>query len=338
MKRFFDNEHSVVISPSSIIFGVFFIIGLFFLYFIRDIVMTLFLALILMSALNPAVKKLEKKLKIPRIVGIFVLYIAIIFLLVLAFILIVPPLISEIPNLVSTLALPPLPSNLSTLHFSVSEISGLLNQVKDSFSAIYNVVTSTFSGIFSFFTVLVMASYLLLDRDNLHKKIGWFSRQKKHFELAKELIDTVEVHLGGWVRGQVFLMLTIGILSYVGLTLFRIPYALPLSLLAGLLEILPNLGPVVSAIPGIVITFGAYGPAMAGFIALFYMIIQQLENNFIVPKIMKQSVDVNPLTTILVILIGFKVAGIPGAFLAVPAYIVIRSAYSIWLREYGDRA
>jgi predicted PurR-regulated permease PerM len=128
-------------------------------------------------------------------------------------------------------------------------------------------------------------------------------------------------------------MITIGVITYIGLSLLSIPYAIPLALAAGLLEILPNLGPTLAAVPAVAIAYFTTGPAMAGFIVLFYTIVQQLENNLIVPKIMKDNVDVNPLTTILVILIGFKVGSVLGALLAVPFYILVRSIYSLWLRE-----
>jgi predicted PurR-regulated permease PerM len=281
------------------------------------------------------VKWLEKRLRFPRIAGILLLYILIILFLTLMIRVIVPPLLAEIPNFVSTLSLPPLPENLVNFNFdfTVQEISNVVQQVQVSFGAIMSIISSTFSGILTFFTILVMTSYLLLDRENLYKKVVWFSREKRHLDLAKELVDTIEIHLGGWVRGQLFLMFTIGLITYIGLSIFRIPYALPLALAAGLLEILPNLGPTISAVPAIIIAFGVYGPGIAGIMALFYIIVQQVENNFIVPKIMKANADVNPLTTITVILIGLKVANVLGALLAVPVYIVIRSVYSIWLRE-----
>jgi len=333
MRKILNNDHSVSIHPSTIIFGVLFVISLYFLFYIREIVITLFLALIMMSALNPGVKWLERKLRIPRPIGIGIFYLLIIFIVGLALVVIVPPLLSEIPNLMNTLSLPPFLSTMNTFKFSISELSSLIGEAQNSFGAIYDVVTSTFHGILGFFTVLVMTAYLLVDREHLYKKISWFTKDQKHLELMKELIDRVEVYLGGWVRGQLFLMLTIGVMTFIGLTLLSIPYALPLALAAGLLEILPNLGPALAAIPGVLVAYGAFGGPMAGFVAIFYLVIQQLENNLIVPKIMKDNVDVNPLTTIVMILIGLKVGGMLGALLAVPVYIVIRTIYSLWLRE-----
>ncbi len=333
MRKLLNDDHSVSIHPSTIIFAVLFVLGLYFLFYIREIVVTLLCALILMSALNPGIKLMERKLKIPRAIGIFISYLLLILVVVLALLLIIPPLLTEIPNLMNSLSLPPMLMSLSNFKFSVSELSSLLNEAQNSIGAIYGIVSSTFQGIFGFFTVTVMSIYLLIDRDNLHKKIGWVNKDPHYLALAKELIDTIEISLGGWVRGQLFLMLTIGLFSFIGLSLLSIPYALPLALAAGFLEILPNLGPTLAAIPSVLVAYEAFGAPMAGFVVLFYMLIQVLENNLIVPKIMKDNVDVNPLTTIVMILTGLKVGGMLGAFLSVPIYIMLRTIYSLWQRE-----
>jgi predicted PurR-regulated permease PerM len=327
-----NSDHSVIVSPSIVIFTVLFLLGLYFLYFIQEILVALFLAVILMSALNPALKWMERRLRMPKIIGILILYISILLGIAVALRLIIPPLVNEIPNFISTLALPPIPDDLRHFNFTVGELSSLFNQI-GSLGAVFSLITTAFSGIFGLFTILVMSSYLLLDRDNLHKKIVWFSRSPRHLALAKELVDRIELEMGGWIRAQLFLMISIGLVTYIGLVALGIPYPVPLALAAGLLEVLPNLGPTIAALPGIAVAYGAYGPSMAGFVALFYLIVQQVENHFIVPKIMKDNVDVSPLVTILTILIGFKVAGVMGALLAVPVYIVIRTVYSMWLRE-----
>jgi len=179
-----------------------------------------------------------------------------------------------------------------------------------------------------------MSFYLLIDRENLHKKISLLTKDRKHLSTAEKFITSVEHQLGGWIRGQLILMIVIGIVTYIGLRLLGIPYALPLALLAGLLEILPNLGPTIAAVPAVILAVASGGGVlMGGITVLFYIVIQQIENNLLVPKIMQDSVDVNPLTTIVTILVGLQIAGVIGALLSVPAYIILRSAYSLWLNN-----
>jgi len=287
-----------------------------------------------MVALNPLVNSLQQRLRFPRILSILVVYVTVISVLVGLFALIIPPLSSELYGLLRTLNMPPaLQSELLNFNFTVAELSNIAERIGTSANVLLSIVTSTFSGIFTFFTLMVISFYLMLDRHNLYKKVSWFSREQKHLKLAKDFLDSLENQLGSWVRGQLILMMLIGTTTYVGLALLGVPYALPLAILAGLLEILPNIGPTIAAIPAVILAYFGMGPVMAGVVAIYYTLIQQLENNIIVPKIMKENVDVDPLVAIVTILVGLKLAGVMGALLAVPAYIVLRTVYSLWFRS-----
>ena len=120
-------------------------------------------------------------------------------------------------------------------------------------------------------------------------------------------------------------MTIIGVLTYLGLIALGIPYALPLAIFAGILEIVPGIGPIVSSIPAILLGF-TVSPVMAAAVAALYFLIQQLENNLIVPNIMRRVAGVNPLVTMVSIAIGLKLAGVLGAILAVPIVILFHVA------------
>ena len=137
----------------------------------------------------------------------------------------------------------------------------------------------------------------------------------------------VEDRLGAWVRGQATLGLTIGIMTAIGLSLLGLPYVLPLSIFAGLLEAVPNIGPIVSAIPAILIAL-TISPLMGLVTALLYFIIQQAENHLIVPFVMRKVVGLPPLVTMIALLIGGKLAGIPGALLGVPIVVTMQTIIS----------
>jgi predicted PurR-regulated permease PerM len=191
----------------------------------------------------------------------------------------------------------------------------------------------TFSRIFTFFTLLVISFYMMLDRPNLYKKASWFTRDAKQIQDFKTFIDSLEEQLGGWVRAQLVLMLVIGLITFGVLTLIGVPYALPLAILAAALEIIPNIGPTIAAIPAITLAYIYFGPAWAAFTAVCYIGIQQVENHIIVPKIMKDNVDVNPLVAIVTIIVGLEVGGVIGAILSIPTYIIFRTVYSIWFKN-----
>ena len=153
-------------------------------------------------------------------------------------------------------------------------------------------------------------------------KVGFFFGDEKKKELGT-IIDTLEKRLGGWARGEISLMLLVGVSTFIGLSLIGIPFALPLSILAGILEIVPYLGPVIAAIPSVIIGFGI--SPLTGFgVAALAFVIQQLENYVFVPKVMEKSVGVSPIITLLALAIGARVAGIVGMIISVPSVITLQ--------------
>jgi predicted PurR-regulated permease PerM len=322
------TEHNVSISYRTILLTIFTLIGLLVIFLIKDILLAIFLAVIIMSALNPAVTSLEKK-KIPRPLGIFLMYVTIIGILALLIFLIVPPLGKELNNLLKVFKINDLPTVFSELKFDINGISTLLSQYGGSVGSLINILTSTFSSIIFFFTTLVLGFYLLLERKELHEKGQWLIQSGRVQNMAEQMIDEMEIQLGGWVRGQSMLMIVIGLITFISLTLLNVPYALPLAVLAGLLEILPNIGPTIAAMPAIFVAF-LVDPRMALIVMLFYIIVQQIENNLLVPKIMKAAVNVDPLVSIVAVLIGVQLGGVLGALLAIPTYIFCRSFFRIY--------
>ena len=127
---------------------------------------------------------------------------------------------------------------------------------------------------------------------------------------------------------QVVLSLTIGVITWLALTILGIPFALPLAILAGFLEIIPTLGPIIAAIPATIVAL-AISPVMALSVIAVYIVIQLTENNFLVPKIMQKAVGLNPVVIIIAILVGSNLFGVIGALLSIPfvsaAIIVFRA-------------
>lgn len=333
MLSYFKNKHTVAVDPISVLYILGILFGIYFLYLIESILILLLLAFIISVALNPVVVILQKKLKVPKPVAIGLSYVFLL-IVVASFIgLIVPPLASQFIGFVQKLELPGMERYFKEINFTLQEVSQLVQQMSQSATFAFNIISSTFNGIFTVVTVLVLSFYLMLERDQLYKKAVWFTHDKEMLKKIRIFIDEAEEQLGGWVRGQLLLMLIVGIATYIGLILLRIPYALPLALTAGLLEILPNLGPTLSAVPAIAIAYITFGPVSALLVLFFYILIQQLENNVLVPKIMAASAHVGPLVAIVAILIGLQLGGMIGALLAIPIYVVIRLIYSTFLLQ-----
>lgn len=268
-----------------------------------------------MSALSPIVTRMER-LKIPKSLAIAILYVLIILLVVLLVSFVVTPFAEQTTNLITNL-----PKYLITLIPETGFIDrSVVQQEFGNFSKnALEVSLTIFSNFLAFISIAVLTFYLLLERENLDKLLTQFFLGKE--DRIKKTTKKIEEKLGAWVRGQMSLTLIIGVASYIGLTAMGIPYALPLAIFAGIMEIVPVIGPIISAIPAVLIA-SLISPFAAGLVAIMYFVIQQLENHLIVPQVMKKAVGLNPLVVIIAVAIGGRLLGVSGALLAVPITVV----------------
>lgn len=132
-----------------------------------------------------------------------------------------------------------------------------------------------------------------------------------------DILHTVGRRFGSWLRAQAFHMFIIAAMSTLGLTLLGVPYALFLGAAAGLGELVPILGPVLSAIPAVLVAL-RISPWLGLGVIAFYVALQQIEGNFLVPRVMREALGIPPLLTIVALLVGFRTGGICGILLAVP--------------------
>lgn len=304
------------ISHKTIVFIVVFLLTLWVLFQIIDLILILFVAIILMSAISPAVNFLTR-FKIPKGLAIALCYIVLLATLISILTISFTPLINETTRLILTLA----PALAELFKVGQFDLSVIQSQVSNFSGNILYFTKVIFDNILTLIFLLVFTFYLLLEKEKLEKHIAslFGTGEEKIFSILKE----IEEKLGDWLRGQLLLSIIIGVLSYIGLTVLQIPYTLPLAILAGLLEVVPVIGPILSAIPAIVLSF-TISPVLAAGVAAMYFVIQQTESHVIVPQVMKKAVGLNPLIIILAIAIGGRLLGIGGALLAVPLAVVIQ--------------
>jgi len=327
------SELTVKISRSTVIFTLLLLVSVYFLYLIRDVLMLVFIAFIITVALNPSTRKIQKYLKLPRFVSIVITYLIFVMGVIAAFSLLLPPLVSELTGLVKFVDLPELQAELQSIKFSMSELGSLGDQIGSSLNGVIAFFTSAFDGLFMLFTLIMLSLFMLLERDNLRSRLSLFTRHARQVEKAIVFARELEQQLGGWIRGQIIKMIAVGAVTYIGLFLLGVPYALPLAILAGMLEVLPNLGPVLAAVPGVLIALLLQGPVMALLVLIFYIIVQQLESNLLSPKVMKDTADISPFMSVLATIIGYTVGGIGGAFLALPTFLVLRAMFVVYFRD-----
>ena len=318
------NPIKVEITYKTVIFTVAFLIGLWFLVQIKDIIILIFLSIILLSALLKPVEWLCEK-RIPRIISVITIYIIVIAAIAFTVGIIAPPLISETSDFISRL-----PQIVTTINnylvlnkIPVENLStGIASQIQDIAGNVISISTAIFTSIFSMLTLFVFTFYLLLDWKNSAKLLASPFSGKQEKKIIN-IIAKVENGLGRWVRGQLTLSIIVGVLTYIGLRILGIPYSLPLALIAGIFEIIPIVGPIIAAIPAILVGL-TVTPILGLAAAALFFIIQQLENNLIVPMVMSKVIGIQPPIVIVALLIGAKLAGIGGAFLAVPVIVVAK--------------
>ncbi len=309
----------IEISHKTVIFTLLLLVGVWLLYFLRQIILQIFVALLIMTIVNPLVRKLQR-FKIPRIISIIFIYGLIIGLLSLVVGLVLPPLFEQTKNF--AISIPEYLGHIETPFFVGSDIAAQLTQELGAVpSQAVKVGVSFFANIISVVTVFVFAFYLLLERNKLDDQLSTLVGEENSKKVAR-IIDKLEIKLGGWARAELLLMTIVGTTSYIGFLILGIPFALPLAILAGLLETVPTLGPILGAVPAVMVGFGVNQFAGVSVAAMAFL-IQQLENYIIVPKVMQDSVGVSPIVTLSALIIGFKIAGVVGAILAVPTVITL---------------
>lgn len=337
------EERTFHISTSTIMKVVLILFVLWIVYLILDVIALIFTAFVLASAITPWVDRLQQR-RIPRVASVIAIYAILFGIISIAIVLIVPALINEVSALASKL--PELYSSIAGSVFGVTQapdqaatisaieknLQTLSQGLLQLTSGIFGTLSSIFGGVASFITVLVIVFYMTVEEQGMKKLIQSVAPIKYQPYLL-QLIGKIQAKMGSWLRGQLLLSLIIGVTTYIVLAILGVKYAVLLALLAGVFEIIPFIGPILAAIPAVF--FAASDSTVRAFIvAGVYLVIQQLENNFIVPKVMQQSVGLNPLVILIAVLIGARLAGFLGAILAVPVAAIV----AIFFRDvFEDR-
>ena len=312
------KTRKVEISFKTIIFTVGFLIALALLWYMRSTLIIFFICFMFMEALNPAVSRLEK-FKIPRLLGIILLYILILTVISFAIAGVVPILIEQTTALVK--ALPGMVQNTKIFGASAIDFSSQFKILETLPANIANTVFSFLGNLVSSIVIMMITLYMLLERKNISKYTGRFFGDKWQNKSGK-ILEMLETRMGSWVNAMIILMIMIGILSYLGYMIIGLKYAVPLAIIAGLLEIVPTIGPtiaiVLAGLVGLLVS-----PLTCLLAVIWGVVIQQLENNFIVPKLMKESIGLNPLVTIFLLIGGAQLGGVMGALLSVPFYLTV---------------
>jgi predicted PurR-regulated permease PerM len=323
----------IKIDPWSVIKIILILVSFFVLYLIRDVILILVAAIILSAAVNSGVDALEKK-GVRRLIGALLIYLFVLFILFAVIIPLIPTISRQVNFLIERLPvylkkLVELSSNKKTEFNLWQEIvKNWLGQSGLRVGTLFDLFGSVFGSVFVTFMIFLIAFYMTVQKNTLRETLKSILpiRYKERLAIA---FDLAQKEVGAWVRGIIILCLSVGLMAYLGLSILGVRYALVLAVVAGVTEIIPWIGPWLGGAIAVIITL-VYSPLKAIFVAILFLAVQLLENNLLVPQVMKKVVGLNPLLVIIIVLIGGKIAGPLGVFLAVPVIVII----SIFVKEY----
>lgn len=321
------EKTNIEISTGTIIRALLIILGLWFLFLIKEIISLLFISLVIVSSIEPAINWMHVR-KIPRSLGVILVYILLFSIVGLSISFLIPPLMEQFRDLY--LKLPEYSQRIEQslqgvkdyfqTQGNILDIQNLIGQSNSSFPEIsgnlFSKTVGVFSGFVSTIVVFALVFYMSVKQDGINNFVALVV-PKKHEEYALSLTSRIKAKIGRWMTGQLLLMVIIFALDFLGFYFIGVPYALSLAIFAGLMEIVPYVGPIVSAIPAVILGL-TISPTTGLMVVILVFAVQQFENHVIVPQIMKKALGLDPIAVILALLIGLKLGGVLGAILAIP--------------------
>ncbi len=321
-----STDTVIQISSGTIVRAILFVLLAALLWFLRDIVLILLTAVVIASAMEPAILFFRKK-KIARVFSVLTMYLSVVLIFFSILFFFLPPVLGDAATLLREL-----PQTLNSLNISdvthglipegstlptADILSNLSQTLADTTGGVFTTLSAFFGGLTSFVLIVVFSFYFSVQEtgvDDFLRVVTPIKEQAYVLHLWKRSQDKI----GKWMQGQVVLGLIVGVLLYLGLVILGIKHALLLAVIAGMFELIPVFGQIMAAIPAVALGLSGGGATVALLVAGLYIIVQQFEAHLIYPVVVKKVVGVPPLMVILALLVGFKIAGFLGVLLSVP--------------------
>jgi len=315
-------------------------------YVVRDALLIVYVSGILAIGFSPIVRVIERQTllpigsaRFPRWLAILLLYLAILGTVALALFLIFPPLVQQgqalwdkAPEMFDRGQAFLINKGWLKEHLTIREaVERAPGTGGDAVTKVAGAAANVAGGIFGVFTILILTFYILVDSANLRESaLRLFPRERR--ERVDAASREVTVKVSAWLGGQLLLAGVIGASSAIGLWAIGVPFFYVLALISAIGEMIPVVGPIISAIPALAVA-GTVSVQKVILVLIFFVLQQQLENHILVPKIMSRQVGVSAVTVIIALLIGGSLAGIVGAILAVPTAAILQVVAAEMLRD-----
>jgi predicted PurR-regulated permease PerM len=303
------------------------------LWFARDVLVLVFIAGVLAAGIAPAVRRVrilwryQFRRKLSRGTAVMIVYLPFLATVLLIGLLIVPRFIQDsrelgrqLPALLEKNILQPLER-----YVPVDVIRAELRDVELPRSRVFAYMRNAAAAIASVFAVLFMVAYMLIDAERLRNLFLLVYPPEVRGHRRRTLMRIAK-RMSAWLSAQLLLCAIIGVATFVGLVLLRVPYALPLAIIAAVGELIPAIGPTVGAIPALIIAL-LNSPWQFWSVLVFAIVLQKFENYVIVPRVMARKVAISPLAVFIAFLIGASLLGVMGAIMAIPVAAIVQVAF-----------
>ncbi len=324
------------------IFKTLVIIGLvLLLYVLRDIVLIVVTAVIMASAIDPAVRWFESK-RIPRAIGVIIVFLFLAALLAVLLLFIIPSFLAETSSVVANI-----PSYLGQVGNIVplldqSFLQGYVPLIQQVAHQISNINVSAFFGnatgiaggnIFQtaqlvvantldLILIVVLSFYFSVTPDGIEHFLRIIT-PAKHEEYVLHLWARSKKKIGGWLQGQLLLGCLMGTLIYPVLTILGVKHALLLAILAAILELIPVFGSTLATVPAVLLALLDGGATLALLVLGYYVIVQQFEAHVFYPLVVRKIIGISPVVVIIALVVGAELAGLLGIILSVPLSVIL---------------
>lgn len=306
----------IITGALSIFFGLALLAAV---YFLARPLAFLILSIALAAALSPLVNVLDRRL--PRIVGVVVVYLALILVIILLGWLILPTIINQAVQLSGRVPdyftrIEDWISSLGVTPSSFSLIDTLASQGSRLAGEILSWPLTVGSSLFELFLVLFISMYALIEAPRIRAGLASLFPADQAVGVTG-VLNAMASAMGGYLRGSAINGIIIGVASALGFLWIGLEYAFVLGVLAGVLELLPVLGPIIAGTVAVMIAL-VQSPQQTLIVLGFVILIQQVENNLLVPFVMRSQAEISPLVSIVAVFAGGAIGGLLGAIIAIP--------------------
>jgi predicted PurR-regulated permease PerM len=304
------------------------------MWFARGVLLLVLIAGVVSAGISPTVRRVRIRWrylfrrKLPRGAAVMIVYLPFVVAVTVLGLVVAPRFIADtreigahLPALIEENILTPLED-----YVPVGVIrQELRNGIELPRSRVFAYMRNAAAAFASIIAVLFMVAYMLIDADRLRNLflLIYPPDVRGH---RRRTLTRMSKRLSSWLSGQLLLCAIIGVASFIAFVALGIPYALPLAIIAAVGELIPVLGPTIGAVPALAVAL-LHSPWQFWAVLVFAVLLQKIENLFIVPRVMGRKVSVSPLAIFIAFMIGASILGVPGAIIAVPVAAIIQVAF-----------